>query len=680
MSTATIELLTGCGLSEQVASELSSRVEAALAAPSPEERWDRLSREALTPAMPFEVHQKLWSHCYAGWDEGRGPAPAWSPTPAEIAASNVGSVADGWAAFHRQSRDEPEAFWRAMTTRLGVVFDTEPEQMLDVADGVERARWLPGARLNIARAALGAGATDPSRLAVITGDAAGKRRRVTVGELRERVREVAGGLRAHGIAPGDAVAIDMPMTVESVVIYLAIVSMGAVAVSIADSFAAAEIATRLRIANARAIFTQDVIVRGDKRLPLYERVCEADAPRAIVVAAGDTLAVTLRVGDLAYEKLVADGFDAAHEPYAVCDADAPTNILFSSGTTGDPKAIVWSHITPIKAAADGWAHHDIRRGDVVAWPTNLGWMMGPWLIYASLLNGAAMALYADSPLERGFAELVRDAGVTMLGVVPSLVRAWRQNGATDGVDLSKIRCFSSTGEASKPEDMLWLMSRAGYKPVVEYCGGTEIGGGYICGSCVEPQAPSTFSTPAIGSAFVILDEEGKPAEEGELALVPPMLGSSDRLLNRDHHEVYFADMPPGPNGEVLRRHGDHVGHLGGGYYRALGRVDDTMNLGGIKTSSADIERQLASAAGVIETAAIAVSPAGGGPSELVVYAVVAPGAARDAEALRRSFQQRIREGLNPLFKVSEVVVVDALPRTASNKVMRRVLRDTHQKR
>jgi acetyl-CoA synthetase len=529
--------------------------------------------------------------------------------------------------------------------------------------------------MNIADSALPDG--DPQRLAVVTMGEGAKERRYTIAQLSARVQEVARGLLANGVQSGDAVAIDMPMTYESVAIYLGIVFIGAAAVSIADSFAPAEIATRLRIADAKAIFTQDVIIRGDKRIPLYDRVCEADAPKAFVIAADDTLSVSLRVGDLSYEDLIASGFDGAAPQSATCDANAPTNILFSSGTTGDPKAVVWTHITPIKAATDGWAHHDIRSGDVVAWPTNLGWMMGPWLIYASLLNGAAIALYDGSPLGRGFTEFVRDVKVTMLGVVPSLVRAWRNNGATDGVDWSTIRCFSSTGEASKAEDMLWLMSRAGYKPVVEYCGGTEIGGGYICGNCVQPQAPSAFSTPAIGSAFVILDDAGQPAEEGELALVPPMLGSSDRLLNRDHQEVYFADMPPGPDGDVLRRHGDHVGHLGGGYYRALGRVDDTMNLGGIKTSSADIERVLASLDGIVETAAIAVAP-DGGPSQLVIYAVVEEESGHSAELLVPIFQQRMKSDLNPLFKISDVVVVDALPRTASNKVMRRVLRDRYR--
>ena len=133
------------------------------------------------------------------------------------------------------------------------------------------------------------------------------------------------------------------------------------------------------------------------------------------------------------------GEDAEFEP-VVCDVDDETNILFSSGTTGDPKAIAWTHLTPIKAAADGHYHQDIKATDVVAWPTNLGWMMGPWLIYASLLNRATMALYDDVPSTRAFLGFVSAAGVSVLGVVPSLVAAWRASGATEGIDLDGLRC------------------------------------------------------------------------------------------------------------------------------------------------------------------------------------------------------------------------------------------------
>ena len=139
----------------------------------------------------------------------------------------------------------------------------------------------------------------------------------------------------------------------------------------------------------------------------------------------------------------------------------------------------------------------------------------------------------------------------MLGLVPSLVSAWRRTGCLEGLDWSRIRAFSSSGECSNPHDMLFLMSRAGYKPVIEYCGGTEIGGAYITGTVVQPAAPSTFSTPALGSDLIILDEEGRPADFGEVFLVPPALGLSQEMLNRDHHEEYYANVPKGPQGQLL---------------------------------------------------------------------------------------------------------------------------------
>ena len=298
-------------------------------------------------------------------------------------------------------------------------------------------------------------------------------------------------------------------------------------------------------------------------------------------------------------------------------------------------------------------------------------MMGPWLVYAALMNKATMALFSGAPTTRRFGQFVQDAGVTMLGLVPSLVSAWRRTGCLDGLDWSGIRAFSSTGECSNPRDMLFLMSRAGYKPVIEYCGGTEIGGGYITGTVVQHAAPATFSTPALGSDLVILDEQGRPADRGEVFLVPPSMGLSLKMLNRDHHEEYYADTPQGPQGQLLRRHGDQMQRFANGYFRAHGRADDCMNLGGIKVSSLQIEEVVGGVEGVRETAAVAVSPPAGGPSMLVVYAVPAGETEWSAADLRSAMQQAIAAELNPLFKVHNVVITEALPRTASNKVLRR---------
>jgi acetyl-CoA synthetase len=621
-----------------------------------------------------------------------GIAPAWFPNQAQIQATNIAALMrelgiDSYGELHKWSVQNRSQFWDRIIQRLGIRFRQPYTQIVDLNRGVEFPQWLVGARFNIAESCWQA---PPDRTAIVCQPEGGTISTWTYGQLRSLTNRVANGLLAAGCQPGEAIAIAMPMTAESVAIYLGIVQAGGVVVSIADSFAPPQIATRLQISQAKAIFTQDYIERGGKQLPLYAKVVEAQAPKAIVLTT-TSAPVNLRSSDLAWDDFLGDSDRFEAIP---ADPGDRTNILFSSGTTGEPKAIPWTQTTPIKCAADGHLHHDIHPEEVLAWPTNLGWMIGPWSIYASFINQATLALYYGTPTQREFGQFVCDARVNILGVVPSLVSAWKTTGCMQGLDWSAIKAFSSTGECSNPQDMLYLMSLAGNKPIVEYCGGTEIGGGYITGTLVQPSAPATFSTLALGVDAVILDEEGRLADKGEMFIIPPSIGLSTELLNQDHHQTYFAltpsiaelaealpitpsphlPLPPSPH-HPLRRHGDRMERLPNGYYRALGRVDDTMNLGGIKVSAAEIERVVNAVEGVCETAAIAISPTSGGPSQLVIYAVVEAQRQQDKATLMAQMQSAIRERLNPLFKIHDLAIVEALPRTASNKVMRRVLRD-----
>jgi acetyl-CoA synthetase len=380
--------------------------------------------------------------------------------------------------------------------------------------------------------------------------------------------------------------------------------------------------------------------------------------------------VELRKNDLSWENFLIENSSftsIACAPMAAC------NILFSSGTTAAPKAIPWNHTTPIKTASDAYFHQNIQPGDVLAWPTNLGWMMGPWLIFAAFINHAAIALYTDTPNQRAYGEFIQRAKVTMLGVVPTLVATWRQTKCMAGLNWNTIKSFSSTGECSNAEDMTYLMALAGGKPIIEYCGGTEIGGAYVTSTLLEKNYPALFSTPAMGIDFILLDENGQPADEGEVALIPPSIGLSTTLLNANHHEVYFANMPLTADKKILRRHGDHIKRLANGYYSMLGRTDDAMNLGGIKISAAEIERCLTNLPDIIEVAAVAITPENNGPSQLVIYAETR--ATLDKSTVMKMMQTRINQQLNPLFKIHDVRFVTELPKTASNKIMRRMLRN-----
>lgn len=599
------------------------------------------------------------------------PPPIWKPSPTDIERANINSLMHQTGcttveALHAWTLAHRAQFWQIAATRLGIQFKQRAQSILD-----ESGRWFPGAWLNIVESCFLA--ADQST--AIVHNSPGGISRVRYGELRAQVLQVAGALRAAGFKPGDAIAVVMPMTVDSVMIYLGLILAGCVVVSIADSFSAPEIATRLHIAGAKAAFTMDCATRAGKRVSFYDRVVEAGCERCIVLPGGSDEPKLARDVDLSWKGFLSRGDEC--DPH-IGGADDAINILFSSGTTGDPKAIPWTHITPIKCAVDGHYHQDIRPGDVVAWPTNLGWMMGPWLIFASLINRATIALHDDVPTDRAFGQFVQDAKVTMLGLVPSIVRRWRETGCMNWLDWSAIRCFSSTGECSNAGDMTWLSQLAGGKPIIEYCGGTEIGGGFVTSTVVQPNVAGAFSTAALGSELVLIGDDEKPGQAGELFLLPPSVGLSTRLLNRDHDEVYFRDCPVGASGKPLRRHGDQFERLPGGYYRALGRADDTMNLGGIKVSSAELERAVEGTRGVKETAAIAATPPGGGPSNLVYFVVPSSGETLDPSDTRLRLQNAIRRNLNPLFRVHDVRIVESLPRTASQKVMRRELRREYE--
>lgn len=713
ISEVRVEDLVRAGLAEDEAKWLMGELNAAIATVAvningeldQKELWREITaRKLLKPSHPHALHQLLYYSVYHNFDHG--PPLYWFPSLNESRCTNLGRLMEAhcpklfgasykdpissFKEFHRFSVQHPEIYWSIVLKELPIHFLETPKCILDTSDKSKLGgNWLPGSVLNIAESCVRS-SNYPNKkddsVAIVWRAEGNDDKEVncmTLKQLREQVMMVANALD-NMFSKGDAIAIDMPMTATAVIIYLAIVLAGFVVVSIADSFAAQEIAVRLRVSNAKAVFTQDSIVRGGRRFPLYSRVVEAAPLKAIVVPAiGEDVQVQLRNQDLSWNDFLAsvnhlprpNSYFPVHQ-----SIDSVTNILFSSGTTGDPKAIPWTHLSPIRCGAESWANLDVRAGDVSCWPTNLGWVMGPILIYSCFLTGATLALYHGSPLDHGFGKFVQDAGVTILGTVPSLVKTWKSTGCMKGLDWTRIRMFASTGEASNVDDDLWLSSRVDYKPVIECCGGTELSSSYIMGNLLQPQAFGTFSSASMSTGFVILDEDGRPYPDdqacvGEVGLFPTYMGATDRLLNADHEKVYFKGMPMYKDMK-LRRHGDILKRTVGGYLVVQGRADDTMNLGGIKTSSIEIERVCDRAdVCILETVAVSAAPPNGGPEQLAIFVVLTGGTIISPDTLKKRFSRAIQSNLNPLFKVSSVKIVPMFPRTASNKLLRRVLRD-----
>ncbi|WMV57972.1 hypothetical protein MTR67_051357 [Solanum verrucosum] len=315
--------------------------------------WYHISKELLTPSLPFSFHQMMYYGCYK--DFGPDP-PAWLPDPKTARLTNIGQLLErrekeflgskyedpisSFSDFQRFSVSDQEVFWKTILEEMNISFSVPPECILRESPSHPGGQWLPGARVNPAKNCLSLRKRTLSDVAIIwrsEGNDEAPVEKMTCQELRESVWEVAYALESLGLEKGSAIAIDMPMDVNSVVIYLAIVLAGYVVVSIADSFAPSEISTRLILSKAKAIFTQDFIPRGEKKIPLYSRVVEAHSPMAIVIPnRASSLSIELRDGDISWPDFLDRVKDSKGLEFVAVEQpiDAFTNILFSSGTTG----------------------------------------------------------------------------------------------------------------------------------------------------------------------------------------------------------------------------------------------------------------------------------------------------------------------------------------------------------
>ena len=598
----------------------------------------------------------------------------WTPTEKHNQNSNIGKLMrkhqfSSYKELWKWSVDHKEAFWQQTVDFLNIIQEKKFKKIVNLDEGVTKAKWLDGAELNIVDSCF---QNHDDATVIIFQKPNEQIQRVTQKELESLVNRIANSFASIHIFKGDTIAINLQMTLECVAIYLAAVKAGIKVATIVDSFTPKEIEVRLQITKPKAVFTQDVLERAGKVFPLYDKVVQAKVVKSVVLQTSNVDCITLRKQDIVWDDFLSENTNFISVKQT---PQEHITFLFSSGTTSEPKAIPWNHTTAIKAASDGFYHQNIQQNDVVCWPTNLGWMMGPWLIFASLINKATIALFYDAPLNANFGAFVQNVKVTMLGVIPSIVKHWKNSGCMEQFNWNSIKNFSSTGEVSNPKEMEYLMSLANHKPIIEYCGGTEIGGGYVTSTVVQDNIPSTFSTKALGSDFVILNESHEQTTKGEAFLIPPVMGLSTELFNKNHDQIYYDDTPK--NSNILRRHGDELMQLENEYYKILGRVDDAMNLGGIKVSATQIEAVINLLEFVIESAAIAVAPNDGGPAKLVVFYVEKDNIEQEESTLKLA-QNIVKIQLNPLFKVSDFIKIDSLPRTASNKIMRRTLRDQYK--
>jgi acetyl-CoA synthetase len=579
--------------------------------------------------------------------------------------------------FYTWSIENKSAFWEHIIQSIPLKMQTPYTKILTEANNPDETIWLKDARFNIVESCFQA---NTNQTAIYYQSEQSKEIiSISYGALHTKVVRYATAMREMGFTFQDRIILYIPFSIEAVASYLALIYIGAVPVLVADSFSAAELKKRIDIIHAKAVITTDHYQYADKKINVLSKVLEADPEKIILHTSEITDATSIRnnSADVLLSDLLKCTSPATPSYYHT--SSDTISILFSSGTTKEPKALPWKAATPIKCAADGKLVQDMHEGDVVTWTSGMGWMMAPWLIFSSLLNKASIAIYSGAYSKKEFIDFTIQTKVSILGTIPSVVKSWRAQNF-EKIANWNIRVFSSTGEPSDAGDYLYLFYMNDFKaPIIEYCGGTEIGGGYISSAVVQPNALSYFNTAVPGSKFIVVDEykEVVSAEgSGEVFLIPPAMGLSQQLLNKNHHEEYYSELPEIKDYPKLRKHGDgfYVQKLDGiTYYKSIGRTDDSMNLGGIKISSIEIETVVNKHTSVFESVAIAAQDKNGGPEKLILF-IHANNPIQDVPAFQNEVQKMIQKELNPLFKISEIRFKENFPRTASNKLMRKELR------
>ena len=359
------------------------------------------------------------------------------------------------------------------------------------------------------------------------------------------------------------------------------------------------------------------------------------------------------------------------------DPETPYMLIYTSGTTGRPKGAVHVHGGfPIKAAEDLAHTFDLRRGDALFWFTDLGWMMGPWAIEGSLLLGARIVLYEGAPDFPGpdrIWSLAARHRVTHLGVSPTVVRALIPHG-TEPVRAHDLRPPRPRLDrrALGPRVVVVAVPEVGRgrTPIVNYCGGTEVSGGIVGCNLLSPIRPASFNGPCPGMAADVVGPDGEPVrgDVGELVIRQPHPGQTRGFWNDPERylEAYWRRWP----GTWV--HGDWAVIDADGYWYIRGRSDDTLKVAGKRVGPAEVEAAATAHPSVVEAAAIGIPHAVKGES-IVVVATLRRGETDD-DGLRASIAQRVVEDLGKTLRPEAVVVVPALPKTRSGKIMRRVVR------
>jgi acetoacetyl-CoA synthetase len=590
-------------------------------------------------------------------------------------AAERGIELDGYEALWRWSVDDLEGFWRAIWDYFEVQADGDPSTVL-TSHEMPGARWFPDTSLSYPEHVFAG--KDDEQVAILHASELRPLAELSWGQLREQVAAVAGGLRALGVGPGDRVVAYMPNIPEAIVAFLASASIGAVWSSCSPDFGPASVVDRFAQIEPKVLFAVDGYRYGGKdfdrtgtiaalqeAMPSLERTVvlpylspDPDLTPLAHATTWDALSAEGQGTELAFERV----------PF-----DHPLWVLYSSGTTGLPKAIVQGqggilleHLKKLNL------HLDSHPGDRLFWFTTTGWMMWNFLV-SGLLTEAAIVLYDGNPGHPDMStlwDLAARARVTMFGTSAAYISACMKAGAEPGAgrDLGALKSVGSTGSPLSPEGFDWIYEHLGADTwLFSTSGGTDLCTAFVGGVAILPVYRGELQARALGAAVEAWDDEGRAVvgEVGELVVTEPMPSMpvgfwGDRDGSR-YREAYFEHYPG------VWRHGDWIEITERGTAIIYGRSDSTINRGGIRMGTSEIYRAVLGIEEIVDALVVDV-PRPGTDGWMPLFVVMREGAELD-EALPREIARRVREQCSPRHVPDEVFEIAEVPRTLSGKVL-----------
>ncbi|NDZ12766.1 acetoacetate--CoA ligase [Variovorax sp. WS11] len=612
------------------------------------------------------------------------PRQIWSPHPAEARNSALGQFAkrqgfgiDEYDALWSWSVSRPAEYWSEVWKYAGLQGSTG-KGGLTSAEDMATVRFFDDGEVNVAENLL---ASPGGRVAVIEAGVEGVRRSWTFAELRQHVESVAEWLRSSGVGPGDVVAAVLPNRVEAVVSFLACTAVGAVWTACASELSGDAILDRIGQVEPKILFVCYEYFYNGKKFEFKE---VADR----LVAALQTLQAVVVVGrDTDVQLKASDGCNVEHLRYCTVAERAghfewkrfafnsPALIMYTSGTTGKPKAMVHSGGgVLLKLTSEHAFHVGAGEGDVMFWYSNIGWMMFLWLAFA-LVRGTAIVLYEDAAIPNGadgpdlgtLWRIAEAAGVTVMGVSPSYISAMADGGYSpkDSHKLGRLHTILAAGAPVSAEQFEWIHSNvsalARFSPI---SGGTELMSAFVGGSPLHSVRAGEMSCRCLGMAVNVFDEHGVPVvgRKGELVCTEPFPSMPLTFVgangNARYRAAYFEHFPK------VWTHGDLAELTISGGIVIYGRSDTTLNPGGVRIGTAEIYRPLADI-GAVEAAVVFGRPVKN-TEEIVLCVKLSDGRHLDKE-LAAEIRAALRKKASPRHVPHAIYQVDAVPLTHNGK-------------